>query len=154
LPRTLEAIAANDEPLGFVFIDGDHTEDGVRSDINAILQYVPKRLLFIVCHDSFNPPCRKGMLTADWTSCEYVHFVEIDFIPGVYHFHAFDTARARSMYGGFAVALMLPEKRSAELAIHQSQKGLFDAVFPKSCHARPGIRDVARFFASRLRKLR
>ena len=54
------------------------------------------------------------------------------FIPGVYHEHPFDTARARSMYGGLAVALMLPETRSEQLQIYQSQQGLFDVVFQSS----------------------
>ena len=63
-----------------------------------------------------------------------MHYVEVDFIPGVYHYEAFDTAKARSMYGGLALALMLPQERSEDLILHQSQQGLFDTVFPHSCH--------------------
>jgi hypothetical protein len=63
-----------------------------------------------------------------------VHYVEIDFIPGVFHFEAFDTAPAKSMYGGLALALMLPEKRDFDLKIHESQRGLFETVFKNSCH--------------------
>jgi hypothetical protein len=63
--------------------------------------------------------------------CDYVHFVEVDFIPGVYHFDAFDTSPPRPMFGGLAPAIM-------RIAFHfQSQKGLFESVFPISSHFHP-----------------
>jgi hypothetical protein len=134
LPPLLKSIMKKNEPLGFVLIDGDHSADGVRNDINAVLQYVPIRPLYIVFHDSFHPPCRQGILAADWHLCPYIDYVEVDFIPGVYHAEAFDTAEPRSMYGGLSLAVMLPEKRTGEIKIHQSQKGLFETVFPHSRH--------------------
>lgn len=134
LPTLLARLETDRAPLGFVFIDGDHSTEGVRADINAVLRFKPNRPIFVVFHDSFNPECRSGILTADWHGCPYVHYVEIDFIPGVFHFEAFDTAPARSMYGGLALALMLPEKRNFDLQIHESQRGLFEAVFKNSCH--------------------
>jgi hypothetical protein len=135
LPSLLNRIGTSGEKLGFVLIDGDHSTDGVRHDINAVLEHTPTGALYIVFHDCFHPPSREGILTADWQLCPYVHYVEVDFIPGVYHHDAFDTAKPRSMYGGLAVALMLPEKRNDELIIHQSQKGLFETVFLHSRHA-------------------
>jgi hypothetical protein len=137
LPRLLKKITDAGEQLGFVLIDGDHTTEGVKSDINAVLKYVPQRPVYIVFHDSFHPQCREGILAADWVACEYVHYVEIDFVPGVYHREAFDTAEPRSMYGGLAVALMRPEKRAGELVLHQSQQGLYEAVLSRSCYASP-----------------
>jgi hypothetical protein len=135
LPALLNRIMADGEELGFVLIDGDHSTEGVRCDINNILRYRPVRPVFIVFHDSFNPDCRKGILNADWSTCDYVHYVEVDFVPGVYHFEAFDTSAPRSMFGGLAVAIMQPERRIGPLSIHQSQKGLFEAVFVSSSHA-------------------
>jgi len=135
LPKLLRRIKENGEELGFVLIDGDHTAAGVKSDIENILRHVPTCPLYVVMHDSFHPPCRKGMLSVEWEQSEYVHYVEIDFIPGVYHTHAFDTAPPRSMFGGLALALLLPEKRKDRLTVYQSQKALFNAVFPHSCHA-------------------
>lgn len=135
LPKLLDQIQTRKENLGFVLIDGDHTADGVRSDIDCILTYVPTCPVYVVFHDSFNPECRRGIVSAAWARCPYVHFVEIDFVPGVYHFDAFDTAPARSMYGGLSVALLMPDVRTDELIIHQSQKGLFETVRKQSCHA-------------------
>jgi hypothetical protein len=96
---------------------------------------VPTSPVYIVFHDSFHPPSREGILTAGWEQCEHVHYVEVDFIPGVYHHEAFDTARPRSMYGGLALAMMLPQRRSEPLVVHQSQKGLFETVLPHSRHS-------------------
>jgi hypothetical protein len=134
LPTLLARLETERAPLGFVLIDGDHSTEGVRADINAVLRFKPNRPSFVVFHDSFNPECRSRILAADWDGCPYVHYVEIDFIPGVFHFDAFDTAPARSMYGGLALALMLPEKRDFDLKIHESQRGLFETVFKNSCH--------------------
>ena len=134
LPTLLARLETERAPLGFVLIDGDHSTEGVRADLNAVLRFKPNRPIFVVFHDSFNPECRSGILTANWHECPYVHYVEIDFIPGVFHFEAFDTAPARSMYGGLALALMLPEKRDFDLKIHESQRGLFETVFKNSCH--------------------
>ncbi|MEA2083393.1 MAG: class I SAM-dependent methyltransferase [Thermodesulfobacteriota bacterium] len=136
IPEVLKNIEHKNEELGFVLIDGDHSTEGVRNDINAVLKYIPKRPLYIVFHDSFFPLCRVGILEADWQECKHVHYLEVDFIPGVFHFKAFDTAKPKSMYGGLALALMLPEKRKEPLIVHQSQKGLFDSVFKISRHAR------------------
>lgn len=130
----LDQIQRTRLPLGFVLIDGDHTTAGVRGDVNAILRHVPTRPVYIVFHDSFHPACREGILQAEWQECPFVHFVEVDFIPGVFHHQKFDTAEAGSMYGGLAVALMLPERRSEPLVIHRSQQGLFDVVYEHSCH--------------------
>lgn len=137
LPALLDRIMVQGEELGFVLIDGDHSTEGVRCDINAILRYIPVRPVFIVFHDSFLPPCRQGILTADWSACDHVHYVEVDFVPGVYHFKAFDTVLPRTMAGGLAVAVMRPERRAGPLTIHQSQEGLFKTVFPSSIHASP-----------------
>jgi len=128
LPDLLKRIYEFNQHLQFVLIDGDHSTEGVRGDINAVLQYHPSSPLYVVLHDSFHPPCRQGMLTASWQECPWVHYVEIDFIPGVYHHEAFDTAAPRSMYGGLAVAVLKPELRKGELVIHQSQRGLYDMV--------------------------
>ena len=150
LPDLLNRISARGEELGFVLIDGDHSTEGVRSDINAVLRYKPVCPMFIVFHDSFHPPCREGILTADWAACEHVHFVEIDFVPGVYHFEAFDTAMARSMFGGLAVAMMRPERRVKPLIIGQCQKGLFETVYAASCHANTSHANTRRSLGSRV----
>lgn len=122
------------EDLGFALIDGDHSERGVMADLSALLKIRPKRSLWILCHDSFNPKCRRGMLRTDWAANPHVQFVEIDFVSGVFHQHAFDTARAKSMWGGLCVAHLTPKRRVGELRVRQSQQSLFAAAYLRSRH--------------------
>jgi len=132
LPPLLDQISASAERLGFVLIDGDHSTAAVRADINAVLNYRPICPLFVVFHDSFHPPSREGILTANWKNCPWVHYVDLDFVQGVFHRHAFATAEPRSMYGGLCVAVLFPDSRSTDLQVQQSQRGLYDAVYTKS----------------------
>ncbi|MCM1983009.1 class I SAM-dependent methyltransferase [Lyngbya confervoides] len=134
LPELVQQMNEQASELEFILIDGDHSTIGVRRDIEALLKLEPKRRIVIVLHDSFNPDCREGMKTADWHSSPYVQWVELDFIPGVYHYEAYDTAAPRTMWGGFACAVLDPTPRQQPLTIQESQRGLFEAVFADSAH--------------------
>lgn len=152
LPSVLQSDAQDCDPVGFVLIDGDHSTDGVRRDINALLSVPPSCEMVVLMHDAFNPDCRTGILSANWQICPYVHEVEIDYIPGVYHQQAYDTAADRSMWGGFACALLKPEPRQGDLVISQRQLGLFEAVLLQSSHA-PQRRTLLQRAKSRARTL-
>jgi hypothetical protein len=134
LPSVFREAELANQPVDFVLIDGDHSTEGVRRDINAILSVLPSREMVVLMHDAFNPDCRAGIVSADWRLCPYVHEVEIDYIPGVYHHHAYDTAGSRTMWGGFACALLKPDPRQGDLRISQRQQGLFEAVLLQSSH--------------------
>jgi hypothetical protein len=135
LPKVVRELNAESDGVGFVLIDGDHSSVGVKRDIEAILKIKPRGRLVIIMHDSFNPSCRAGMLAAAWVDCPYVHFVELDFIPGIYHYEAHDTAKARTMWGGFACAVLEADERVGGLIIGESQRALFEAVHRVSAHA-------------------
>lgn len=134
LTSVLRAASEASDPVGFVLIDGDHSTEGVRRDINALLSVSPMCEMVVLMHDAFNPDCRAGILSANWQLHPHVHELEIDYIPGVYHQQAYDTAAARTMWGGFACALLKPEPRQGDLVISQRQKGLFEAVLLQSSH--------------------
>ena len=114
--------------VDFVLIDGDHSEDGVRRDIEAILKLKVTKRIVILMHDGFNPDCRTGMRSAHWESCPNVHYLELDFTMGNFHAQAHDTADARSMWGGFACAVLEPELRDGPLEISERQKAVFEAI--------------------------
>ena len=152
LPSTLRAASELSEPVAFVLIDGDHSTEGVRRDISALLTVPPSCEMVVLMHDAFNPDCRAGILSANWQGSPYVHEVEIDYIPGVYHQQAYDTAAARSMWGGFACAFLKPEPRQGDLVISQRQQGLFEAVLLQSSHA-PQKRTLLQSAKSRARAL-
>ena len=134
IPKTFKRIADSGKKVEFVLIDGDHTTEGVKSDIESVLQYRPESDMYIVFHDSFHPKSRKGIVKANWNVSKYVHYVEVDYIPGVFHHKRLDKAPPRSMFGGLCVALLKPEPRKGELVIHQSQKSLYNAMYRNSIH--------------------
>jgi hypothetical protein len=132
IPELLAELADRNEDLGFVLIDGDHSTEGVKADITALLSWVPRTPVFILMHDSFHPPCRQGMLESSWASSLYVHYVELDFVPGVFFREGNSAVAPGSMYGGFALAMLLPEKRQDVLRLGETQRGLYEATLEKS----------------------
>jgi len=133
IPTVLREIKREGKKLEFVLIDGDHSTEGVRNDINAILKYYPiESPLYIVFHDSFNPNCRKGIMTANYRDNLHVHYIDLDFLSG--ETLSKNLANYREMFGGFALIVMSPEKRTTALEIVESQKALYDSVYSQSSH--------------------
>jgi len=134
LPQLVDRMNSEGKSAEFVFVDADHSEEGVRRDINALLKMEVKSRTLILMHDPFNPICRKGILSVDWNQCIYCHYVEVDFIPGVFFSKATPSAELNSMWGGLALAVLEPEPRVADLQISTSNQFIFDKMFPLSCH--------------------
>ncbi len=134
LPGLLKRIQSQGIKLGFILIDSDHTTEGVRADLNTILEnYIPVCRLVILLHDSFNPDCRKGIQTADWDKSPYVHLVDYDYIPGTYIDDIYNNnVQKKSMWGGFAMAILEPHPRKGELIIRQSVERLFRQAYKGS----------------------
>lgn len=130
IPEILHNIKKNKEQLEFILIDGEHTPKGVRRDIEAFLSFKPIKPIYIVFHDSFNPSCRKGILKASYKDSPYVHFVEVDFISGVFN----PGKLFRQMWGGLALVVMKPQKRLGKIKISQCQKKLYNAIYWQSSH--------------------
>lgn len=122
VPKIIRELNESKKHLEFVLIDGDHSSKGVKNDIENILKYRPKKPLYILMHDSFNPAVRSGILEADWNGSPYVHFIDIDFIHGTIFQNIFQ------LWEGLALALLLPEKRNFELSISKSQEVLFKSA--------------------------
>jgi hypothetical protein len=153
LPDLVRELNEKKRPVGFVLVDGNHKGKGVRRDIEALLELQPQQQLVIILHDSFNPGCREGMRTASWAKSPFVRHVELDFIPGIYHYDAHDTAEPRSMWGGFACAVFLPQRRVGNLVIQESQRGLHEAVKRDSRHRFDGQSPLKRRLLRGLRKI-
>lgn len=134
LPALLDELESNGDELEFVLIDGDHSEEAVRADVNAILGYEPVCPLYLVMHDSFNPSCRRGIVTAGWSDSPFVHLVEIDFVTGRL-FNPEDDGQPGEMWCGFALAILLPERRQGELSVRQSASLMYEASVERSVHA-------------------
>lgn len=123
LPLLLNELDEYGISVDFVLIDGDHSAEGIKRDINCLLTYVPKRPFFVVMHDSFNPECRRGMLEANWESSQYVDYVDLDFIPGriVEHegpFHG-------EMWGGLALVYLIPKPHIETTQVNRTTEMMF-----------------------------
>ena len=134
IPQVLAGIEAKEERLGFVLVDGDHTAKGVQADIEALLRHRPRGVVHVLLHDSFNPDCRAGMRRARWGDSPQVQSVDLDFVPGGFHATPQGGAFARSMWGGFALAVLSPATRSGPLVFGESQEPMHRIVSGHSAH--------------------
>ncbi|WP_431158561.1 class I SAM-dependent methyltransferase [Winogradskyella poriferorum] len=130
LPQLVDEINKSDEKVEFILIDGDHSTKGVASDIENILQILPKSTITIIMHDSFNPTCRKGMSLPNYTKNPFVHEVELDFVTGAFNHDGL----YREMWGGFGLIQMQPNKRTDTLSISRYQNKLYRLTYYKSMH--------------------
>ena len=136
--------------VGFVLIDGDHTAAGVSSDISGLRRYHPRCPMFVVMHDSFNPDVREGIRTAPWLANPYVHAVELDFAPGVL---TLDPSAYREMWGGLALAVLLPTPRTNGLDVTARHEKHFRQVFAGSAHRPFDLQSIRRRVLNKGRKL-
>ncbi len=125
LPPLIDRLQRENTAVGFVLIDGDHSTEGVRKDIDNILRYKPVRTLYIIMHDSFNPVVRRGLRAANWAGSPYVHRVELDLVAGAVN--SSPTFRGQ-LWGGLALAVLAPEPRRGALEISAGSQLTYDAA--------------------------
>ena len=121
IPLALIRLEALGLPLNYVLIDADHSAAGVRADIERVLTYRPRESMAILLHDSGNPDCREGMLSADWAANPHVQWVELDLVPGQIIEHTVESGRPE-VWGGLAMAWLTPTPRKDALRISQGSK--------------------------------
>lgn len=114
LPPLLDRLQREGAELGFALVDGDHSADGVRGDIDHLLCFRPAVPFYIVMHDSFNPECRLGLRQAKWSENRHVHAVELDFVSGTVNPAP---AFRDELWGGLAMAILLPGERRGRFEI-------------------------------------
>ncbi len=139
-------------PLQFVLIDGDHSEEGLRNDINDLLRYRPTAPLYIVMHDSFNPDCRRGIRGAKWAANPHVHLVELDYVSGRL-MPKDEDGSYRQMWCGIALAVLLPEVRTGNLVMHENEPNGYLAAYWASTHPYTRIQAQVRRASGFLKRL-
>jgi hypothetical protein len=129
LTNLLDELDAACVALNFVLIDADHSEVGVRRDIETVIRRPapPREPVFVVMHDSGNPECRRGINGADWASCPYVHYVELDFVTGQIIEHEIRDGRSE-VWGGLALAYINPQPRAGTLAVSAASATTIAAI--------------------------
>jgi hypothetical protein len=131
LPPLLERLARDGEELGFVLVDGDHSAEGVRADLENLLRYRPVAPLFVIMHDSFNPECRRGLRTTNWAASPYVHAVELDFVPGTI---TASPSLLGQLWGGLALAYLKPQERRGHFEVTARGERNFQTALAAASH--------------------
>ena len=102
LPSLLRSFEATERNLDFALIDGDHSFDGARGDIEAVLRSPVTRRTVILIHDSMNAEVRAAIESVGLDRYEKVVYHELDFVPGYIYARG---AAPNSVWGGLALVL-------------------------------------------------
>jgi glycosyltransferase involved in cell wall biosynthesis len=126
LPQLISELNVSGLSPSFFLIDGDHSSEGVRNDLESLLDYTPLLPTIVMMHDMGNPECRKGALSVNWSRSPHVHSVDLDFVPGRIVEHS--GSGSGEIWGGLGLLLMLPERRQAPLTIGRGFQRSLDAL--------------------------
>jgi hypothetical protein len=126
LPHLFAELDRAGIPVDLILIDDDDSEEGLPGDIECLLRYTPRKPMFVLLHNSFNPARRRGLLAADWSASRYCRWVDLDFVPG--RVTERGDCDAVELLGGLAAAYFHPSERSAPLDVRASASGMFEAL--------------------------
>lgn len=82
LPALLSDLEREQSDVDFALIDGDHSADGVRHDLESLLDSSAARSTVIMLHDTMNEEVRSGIERAGISARPEVVYHELDFFPG------------------------------------------------------------------------
>jgi hypothetical protein len=82
LPAVLQALTQAGETVDFALVDGDHSAEGARRDLEDLLSSPSVSETVILLHDTLNESVRAGLEEVDYRSFERVRFVDLDFVQG------------------------------------------------------------------------
>lgn len=82
LPEVLAGFAAEGRNVDFVLVDGDHSPEGVRQDLQDLLDSPALSQTVIVIHDINNERVREGVDAVPYTAWPKVAHVDLDWVPG------------------------------------------------------------------------
>src|SRR4051794_29033477 len=103
LPELLDQLAAEDRNVDFVLVDGDHSSDGVKRDVEDLLNSHAVQRTVIVAHDAMNEVVRAGLETVRYDAFPKVAYVELDLVAG-YMFR--EPALRHELWGGLGLILV------------------------------------------------
>lgn len=82
LPAFLSEQAEAGRNIDFVMVDGDHSSEGVKRDLEDLLNSRAVAQTVILIHDTANEKVRRGVDAVHFPAWPKVAHVELDFVPG------------------------------------------------------------------------
>jgi hypothetical protein len=122
LPPLLASFAAAGRQIDFALVDGDHSYEGVRSDLVALLDSSCTARCAILVHDTMNAEIRAGIESLELETYGKVVYYELDFVPG-YMYSGGECHGA--VWGGLGLVLT-DHDRSADYPIGPRQTRYYE----------------------------
>jgi cephalosporin hydroxylase len=82
LPELLQELEAAGLAVDLALVDGDHSAQGVRSDLESLLSSATTASTLILLHDTMNMETREGIESVGLSTHPKVVYHELDFVPG------------------------------------------------------------------------
>ena len=123
LPQLLTELAEAGENVDFVLVDGDHSTEGVRRDLEDLLESPAIANTIIVMHDTMNEVVRAGLEQVRYGAYPKVAHVDLDFVAG-YMFR--EPSLKHELWGGLAL-VVVDSARSAYFAGNVRQSRYYPA---------------------------
>jgi methyltransferase family protein len=135
LPRELKRIEEASETIDFVLVDGDHTADGARRDMEDLLASPAVSSTVILAHDTLNQDVRRGLEAVPYVETEKVAFVDLDFVGG---YVPAQPPLKGECWGGLGVVIVDESRRFSEA--HGGREGtmapLSELIWPAAAALR------------------
>jgi len=103
LPELLARLADADRNVDFVLVDGDHSAEGVRQDVQDLLASPAIGRTIIVLHDTMNEAVRAGLEGVRYEAYPKMAHVELDFVAG-YMFR--EPSLLHELWGGLGLVIV------------------------------------------------
>jgi len=129
ISKIILEIESKNRKVEFILIDGDHSKKGIIKDLESILSHKFKNPLTIIMHDSFNPQCRAGIKSIDYSKYTGIEHIELDYITGSFS----PNKDYREMWGGFAM-IKINTNQKTNYKVNASQEMLFKRAYVGSIH--------------------
>lgn len=84
VPALLREFESRGRNVDFVLIDGDHSAEGVRRDLENVLHASAVSQSLILAHDTMNDIVRSGLESVDVEKFDKVVYFDLDFVPGYF----------------------------------------------------------------------
>jgi Methyltransferase domain len=103
LPDELARLVTEGRTVDFALVDGDHSADGVRQDLEDLLASPAVANTIIVLHDTVNEMVRAGIEQVHLEAFPKVAYVELDFVAG-YMFR--EPSLLHELWGGLGLVIV------------------------------------------------